>query len=91
MIADSLGIEYPKQVLAGLSVHEKRVMAVRLNASRRQLTDAQKIILGRQIEPDIAEIARNRMRTGTLSHDQDRVEPKHHRTTDYQVAKDVGT
>jgi hypothetical protein len=55
-----LGSDYPTQVVAGLTEHEKRVMAVRLNAARRQLTDAQKVVLGQQIEGDIAEIAQQK-------------------------------
>ncbi|MBA2520000.1 MAG: hypothetical protein H0V24_10065, partial [Chloroflexia bacterium] len=40
-------------------------MAMRLNVARRQLTDAQKVVLGRQIEPDIAAITKQR-KTATL-------------------------
>jgi hypothetical protein len=60
MIADSLGIEYPRTVRTGLSAAEKRVLAVELNVARRHLTDAQRVQLGRLIEPDIAEVARAR-------------------------------
>ena len=59
-IAESLGVDYPKDVRRGLSEAEKRVLAVELNSVRRHLTDAQRVELGRKIEPDIAEIARAR-------------------------------
>ncbi len=64
-IADSLGIEYPKTVRAGLAPHEKRLLAVELNLARRQLTDAQKVMLGRQIEPDVTKAARERQGSRT--------------------------
>lgn len=53
MIADSLGIECPVIVRRGLSEPEKRIYAVELNVARRHMTDAQKVLLGRKIEPDI--------------------------------------
>ena len=59
-IAESLGVDYPKDVRRGLSEAEKRVLAVELNSVRRHLTDAQRVELGRKIEPDVAEIARKR-------------------------------
>lgn len=64
MIADSLGIEYPRIVESGLDEHEKRIFVAELNAARRQLTDAQKVMLGRMIEPDIAARADKRMKAG---------------------------
>lgn len=54
MIADSLGIEYPRIVESGMEEHEKRIFVAELNAARRQLTDAQQVMLGQEIEPDIA-------------------------------------
>lgn len=60
MIADSLGIEYPTIVERGLDDHEKRIFVAELNAARRQLTMAQKVMLGRQIEPDIEAVARKK-------------------------------
>lgn len=60
MIADSLGIEYPRIIESGLAEHEKRIFVAELNAARRQMTDAQKVALGKRIEPDIAERARLR-------------------------------
>lgn len=59
-IANELGIEYPTVTRIGLAEHEKRLHAVSLNLARRHLTDAQKVALGRTIEPDIAEEARGR-------------------------------
>lgn len=57
MVADSLGLPYQTIRCIGLSDHEKRILAAELNVARRQLTDAQKVILGRQIEPDIRAVA----------------------------------
>lgn len=59
-IANELGIDYPKEVRTGLADHEKRLLAVDLNLARRHMTDAQKVLLGRAIEPDIAERSRIR-------------------------------
>jgi ParB-like chromosome segregation protein Spo0J len=60
LIADSLGIDYPKIVRAGLADYEKRILAVELNLARRQLTEAQKVLIGEKIKPDIRERARQR-------------------------------
>jgi ParB-like chromosome segregation protein Spo0J len=93
MIADSLGIDYPVDVKAGLSESQKRLLAVDLNLARRQLTDAQKVLLGRQIEPDVAEEARQRQAHGktapgrSVTSDAERSEPT--RSVD-EVAKKVG-
>ncbi len=87
MIADSLGIEYPKTVLAGLAPHEKRLLAVELNLARRQLTDAQKVMLGRQIEPDVAEQSRRREVAGKASDPMDNCPQG---TTRDEVARTVG-
>jgi N6-adenosine-specific RNA methylase IME4 len=59
-IAAELGIECPSITRIGLAEHEKRLHAVSLNLARRHLTDAQKVMLGIEIEPDIAEAARRR-------------------------------
>lgn len=68
MIADSLGIDYPRIIEIGLDEHEKRIFVAELNAARRQMTDAQKIMLGIKIEPDIAARAEKRMaEAGTKS------------------------
>lgn len=94
VIADSLGIEYPTIVRAGLSVHEKRLLAVELNLARRHLTDAQKALMGERIEDDIAALARQRMAEagskaapGKPATDVTPFQPK--RTTD-EVARTVG-
>lgn len=60
MIARELGIKCPTKVRKGLPDYEKRLHAVALNLARRQLSDAQKTVLGEKIEPDIAERARAR-------------------------------
>lgn len=57
MIADSLGLPYPTIQVFNLSDAEKRILAAELNVARRQLTDAQKVLLGREIEPDIRAVA----------------------------------
>jgi len=41
----------------GIGEHGKRLLAVDLNLARRQLTDAQKTVLGEKIRPDVATIA----------------------------------
>lgn len=63
-IAGELGIKYPTVTRRGLPEHEKRLHAVTLNLARRHLTDGQKTLIGRTIEPDIAERARLRMSAG---------------------------
>lgn len=64
MIADSLGVEYPKVVRTGLNQSEKRILAAELNIARRHMTDAQKVKLGQDIEPDIAKEANRRQSHG---------------------------
>lgn len=59
-IATELGVDCPRVIRVGLPEHEKRLHAVTLNLARRQLTDAQRVLIGRQIEPDLAERARLR-------------------------------
>lgn len=59
-IAEELGIDCPTVVRSGLSEHEKRLHVVALNLSRRHLTDAQKVVVGRLIEPDAEKAARER-------------------------------
>lgn len=63
-IAAELGVECPTVTRIGLAEHEKRLHAVSLNLARRHLTDAQKVLLGRTIEPDVAEAARARQAHG---------------------------
>ena len=60
MIADSLGIECPRIVKGGLNEHQKRIYAAEMNLARRQLTGAQKVLLGEKIEPDIRAEAKAR-------------------------------
>lgn len=60
MIADSVGVEYPRDVRHGLNEDQKRILAAELNVARRHLTDAQKVKLGRDIEPSITREARRR-------------------------------
>lgn len=70
MIADSLGIEYPKEVRTGLSEAQKRLLAVDLNMARRQLTDGQKLLLAEQIAPDIRAEAKKRQIAGLKQGDR---------------------
>lgn len=51
-------------VKAGLAPYDKRLLAVELNLARRQLTDGQKTLVGKTIEPDLAEQAAQRERIG---------------------------
>jgi ParB-like chromosome segregation protein Spo0J len=59
-IAAELGIKCPTIVRKDMAEYDKRIHAVMLNLARRQLTDAQKVMLGERIEPDITERARVR-------------------------------
>ena len=59
-IAAELGVDCPRVVRSGMAEHEKRLHAVALNLARRHLTDAQKVLVGMRIEPDVAERARLR-------------------------------
>ncbi|MGI8477998.1 MAG: ParB N-terminal domain-containing protein [Thermomicrobiales bacterium] len=68
MIADSLGIRYPSEVRVGLSEAQKRLLSVDLNLARRQLNDAQKVVLGQSIEADVAEVSRLRMLATQSNH-----------------------
>jgi len=63
-IAQELGIKCPTVVRREMAEYDKRIHAVMLNLARRQLTDPQKVLLGRRIEPDIAERALARMAIG---------------------------
>lgn len=87
-IADELGITYPTVTRIGMDEYEKRLHAVALNLARRHLTDAQKVMLGRKVEPDVAEEARKRMadggRGGQVS------TPSGSEKTRDEVAKQVG-
>ena len=94
-IADALGIDCPTDVRRGLPDHEKRLLAFDLNTNRRHLTDAQKIMVGQRIEPDIAEHAHLRglanLKRGTASPDVTNDAPGEtaKRTTD-DIAARVG-
>lgn len=86
-ICCELGIDCPSVVHAGLTEAQKRLMAARLNLNRRHLTDAQRAMLGRMLEPDLAEQARERKAQGGrggLAEDSDKC-----RTVD-SVARFVG-
>ncbi len=61
MIADSLGLDCPREVRTGLNDAQKRILAAELNIARRHLTDAQKVQIGLLIEPDVAAEANRRM------------------------------
>jgi N6-adenosine-specific RNA methylase IME4 len=63
-IAAELGVDCPSVVRRGLAEHEKRLHTVALNLVRRQLTEGQKVILGRQVAPDIEKRAAERMTAG---------------------------
>lgn len=97
-IAGELGIDYPTVVRRGLPEHEKRLHAVTLNLARRHLTDGQKTLIGRTIEPDVAERARLRMAAGggdkksaTAKSGMDICpEPIQQATTRDEVAAEVG-
>lgn len=86
-IADELGIDCPTVTRTGLAEHEKRLHAVALNLARRHLTDAQKVMLGRTIEPDIAEAARVRMQSGKAADPEDKCPEGQTRD---EVARQVG-
>jgi hypothetical protein len=49
-----------------MAEYEKRLHVASLNQARRHMTDPQKVLLGRKIEPDEAEAARQRQ-LATLS------------------------
>lgn len=61
-LAAELGMPCPQGPCPpGLNEHQKRILAADLNVARRHLTDGQKVLLGRQIEDDIAAEGRRRM------------------------------
>ncbi len=61
LIAQELGVDCPVgKPVVGLADHDKRLLAVAVNVKRRHLTSMQQTMLGRIIEPDIAERARRR-------------------------------
>lgn len=50
-IADRLSIAYETRIVTGLSDDEKRLFAIRRNTERRQLTKAQRALVGMRAEP----------------------------------------
>lgn len=90
-IAGELGIKYPTVTRRGLPEHEKRLHAVTLNLARRHLTDGQKTLIGRTIEPDIAERARLRQgkRRDLIAETSGTNDPQVVRTRD-EVAAEIG-
>src|SRR5215212_6072683 len=59
-IADRLGVAYETRVIPGLSEDEKRLYAIRRNTERRQLTKAQRALVGLRAEPAFRAVARAR-------------------------------
>ena len=95
MIADSLGLECPRVIKRGLNEDQKRIYAVEMNLARRQLTGAQKVLLGKKIEPNIAAEAKARMqhkdpKTGENTYGQSTVGVGSHPQTRDEVAGKVG-
>lgn len=88
-IAKELGLDCPTKVRPFLEEHEKRLHAVALNLARRHLTDAQKVLLGRRIEPDVAERARQRQGARTDLTSGSSVPKVDERSRD-EVAQQVG-
>jgi len=89
-IAAEFGIDCPRIVKRGLAEYDKRILAVELNAARRQMTDAQMTIVGARIAPDIAARAKERQGTRTdLAATSATSVTEVSRTTD-EVAKTVG-
>ncbi len=91
-IATELGIPYPQEVRAGLSEAERRIEAVVLNLARRHLTDAQRVLAERAIEPEVARRARERMLTGQAGNPGENLPDGRGRTRD-EVARlvSIGT
>jgi hypothetical protein len=77
MIADSLGIDYPRQTRSRLAEWEKRLLAVTLDIDPRQLTAAQLTLLGKQIAPDVTERARARQAHGITASGRSRGKDAH--------------
>lgn len=88
-IATELDLPFPKEVRAGLSEAEKRIEAVVLNLARRHLTDAQRVLAGRAIEPEVAKRARERMLAGK-AHDPEENLPEGSGRSRDEVAHLVG-
>jgi ParB-like chromosome segregation protein Spo0J len=64
-IADRLGVESATRVITGLSEDEKNLFVIRRNTERRQLTKAQRALVGLRAEPSfrVAAQARQGART----------------------------
>lgn len=60
MIAERLGLPYETKVIPGLSEDEKRLFAIRKNTERRQLTKAQRALVGMRAEPSFRREAKAR-------------------------------
>lgn len=97
-IADELGISMPTPIVRkGWKEYQKRLHAARLNLARRHMTTWQKVRLGEEIEPDLAEEAKARMAAAGMSAAPGKpatnvaplLEQKPQRTVD-DVAKEVG-
>jgi hypothetical protein len=74
----------------GLSEAQKRIYAAEMNLARRQLTGAQKVLLGTAIERDIADEAEARMLAGRTPDPQDNCPEGPAPQTRDIVAKTVG-
>ncbi len=59
-IGDRLGVPYEKNVVSGLSENEKRLFAIRRNTERRQLSKAQRALVGMRAEPSFRAEAKAR-------------------------------
>ncbi len=64
-IGDRLGVPYEKKVVSGLSEDEKRLVAIRRNTERRQLSKAQRALVGMRAEPAFRAEAKARQGTRT--------------------------
>jgi ParB-like chromosome segregation protein Spo0J len=65
MIAERLGVRYETRVVAGLTEDEKRLYAIRRNTERRQLSKAQRALIGMRAEPSFRAEAKARQGTRT--------------------------
>jgi ParB-like chromosome segregation protein Spo0J len=67
-ICEELGLECPTALpVSGLSDYEKRLLSVSVNVNRRHLTDAQRALVGIDIEPDVVKRAEERMLAGVAA------------------------
>ena len=62
--AAELGVPCPETVVHCDSEEQRLALAASLNADRRQMTDAQRVYLGRTLEGRLADVARQRMAEG---------------------------